>query len=55
MEIVLVANQVKINNEQRTNELLTDEMKAEFALFWETYKDKPLTGMEDISSFMPRF
>ncbi|KAI8842641.1 MCM2/3/5 family-domain-containing protein [Chytriomyces cf. hyalinus JEL632] len=54
-EIVLVANHVRVHNEQRSNLLLTDELKAEFAGFWDDLEDQPINARNFIvSSFSPK-
>ncbi|KAJ3033336.1 DNA helicase mcm9 [Rhizophlyctis rosea] len=54
-DIVLVANQIRINNELRANALLTDETRAEFEQFWEMHKNAPFTGRNIIlRSFCPK-
>ncbi|KAI9207376.1 MCM2/3/5 family-domain-containing protein [Polychytrium aggregatum] len=43
-EIVLYANHVRINNEQRANAILSDERRAEFERFWDQHREYPLRG-----------
>ena len=55
LEVVLKANHVSVNNEQRAGVLVTEELKREFAEFWGRYKDAPLQGRNHIlSSFCPQ-
>ena len=55
LEVVLKANHVSVNNEQRAGVLVTEELKREFAEFWGRYKDAPLHGRNHIlSSFCPQ-
>ena len=52
---MLQANHVSVNNEQRSNVIVTEELKREFAEFWERYKECPLTGRNHIlASFCPQ-
>jgi DNA helicase MCM9 len=44
IEIVLVANHVKVHNEQRSNSLLTDDLKLEFQQFWLAHSDSRMHG-----------
>ncbi|KAJ1558202.1 DNA helicase mcm9 [Nowakowskiella sp. JEL0078] len=48
IEIVLLANNVRIHNEQRSSVLVTDEMKAEFKNHWEMHKELPIQGRNEI-------
>ena len=53
--MVLKANHLSVNNEQRAGVLVTEELKREFSEFWERYKDAPLRGRNHIlSSFCPQ-
>ena len=53
--MVLKANHLSVNNEQRAGVLVTEELKREFAEFWERYKDSPLQARNHIlSSFCPQ-
>lgn len=55
LEVVLKANHLSVNNEQRAGVLVTEELKREFAEFWERYKDSPLQARNHIlSSFCPQ-
>jgi len=55
LEVVLKANHLSVNNEQRAGVLVTEELKREFAEFWGRYKDAPLQGRNHIlSSFCPQ-
>jgi DNA helicase MCM9 len=42
------ANQLRVNNEQRMGIVITDEMKHEFATFWQDYAHTPMTGRDVI-------
>ncbi|KAJ3343097.1 DNA helicase mcm9 [Entophlyctis luteolus] len=54
IEIVIAANHVHVHNEQRSNLLLTDELKSDFHKFWSEYKDREIDGRNFIvSSFNP--
>ena len=44
VELVLKANHVQVQNEQRGVFLATDEMKQEIEEFWEKHKYQPLIG-----------
>lgn len=44
MEVVLVVNHVRVNNEQRFGITMTDELKAEFEQYWRQHQDEPLKG-----------
>lgn len=44
MDVVLVANHVRVNNEQRFGINLTDELKLEFEQYWVKYQHAPLEG-----------
>ncbi|KAJ3290970.1 DNA helicase mcm9 [Borealophlyctis nickersoniae] len=55
VDTFLLANHLKINNEQRTGSSLTDEAKAEFEQFWELHKNTPMAGRNLIlQSFCPK-
>ncbi|KAL9967665.1 hypothetical protein ACROYT_G025945 [Oculina patagonica] len=55
LEVVLKANHLSVNNEQRAGVLVTEDLKREFAEFWERYKDSPLQARNHIlSSFCPQ-
>ncbi|KAJ3332367.1 DNA helicase mcm9 [Blyttiomyces sp. JEL0837] len=55
IDIVIVANHVKVNNEHRTNTLLSDELIAEFEAFWAHHQTTPLTGRDLVlKSFCPK-
>lgn len=45
MEVVLVVNHVRVNNEQRFGIAMTDELKAEFEQYWQKYESEPLKGV----------
>ncbi|XP_013414481.1 DNA helicase MCM9 [Lingula anatina] len=48
IEIVLKANHVQVINEQRTNVMVTQEMKKEFQDFWDKHKHSPVTARNQI-------
>eukprot|EP00117_Sycon_ciliatum_P040265 scpid10796/ scgid29615/ DNA replication licensing factor MCM9; Mini-chromosome maintenance deficient 9; Mini-chromosome maintenance deficient domain-containing protein 1 len=50
--LVLLANHIKVNNEQRNSVQVTNELKEEITDFWEVYKDKPLEGRNIILASM---
>ena len=53
--MVFKANHVSVNNEQKATVLVTEELKREFAEFWERFKQSPLQGRNHIlSSFCPQ-
>ncbi|KAJ3028317.1 UNVERIFIED_CONTAM: DNA helicase mcm9 [Siphonaria sp. JEL0065] len=55
IDIVIVANHVRVHNEQRSNLLLTDELKNEFAGFWAGYDGRLIDGRNFIiNSFCPK-
>ncbi|XP_063610994.1 DNA helicase MCM9-like [Penaeus indicus] len=55
IDLVLKANNVTIRNKQRSGTVVTDEMRDEFAEFWEYHKYDPLTGRNIIlASFCPQ-
>ncbi|XP_042857902.1 DNA helicase MCM9-like [Penaeus japonicus] len=55
IDLVLKANNVTIRNKQRSSTIVTDEMREEFADFWEYHKYDPLTGRNLIlASFCPQ-
>ncbi|XP_066979054.1 uncharacterized protein [Macrobrachium rosenbergii] len=55
IELVLKANNVTIRNKQRSGTIVTDEMRNEFAGFWEKYQYNPLAGRNVIlASFCPQ-
>ncbi|XP_029187907.2 DNA helicase MCM9-like [Acropora millepora] len=55
LELVLKANHVSVNNGQRAGVVVTEELKREFAEFWETHKDSPLQARNHIlASFCPQ-
>lgn len=45
MEVVLVANHIRVNNEQRFGISMTEELKDEFEQFWLQHESDPLQGM----------
>ncbi|KJE96086.1 mini-chromosome maintenance deficient 9 [Capsaspora owczarzaki ATCC 30864] len=44
LEMVLYANHIRVNNEQRSRVVVTDELRASFVDYWSAYADKPLAG-----------
>ncbi|KAJ3406697.1 hypothetical protein HDV05_005846 [Chytridiales sp. JEL 0842] len=55
IEIIIIANHVKVNNEQRSNGLLTDELKAEFQNLWAAFEnDRMLARNLIVKSFCPK-
>lgn len=55
IELVLRANHVQVNNDQRSIMLVTPEIKAQFRNFWDEHKEKPLAGRDIIlKSFCPQ-
>lgn len=44
VEIVLLANHVRINNEQKLGIGMTSEMDKEFQAFWRRHRKSPLIG-----------
>ena len=53
--MVIKANHLSVNNEQRSGIVLTEEIKQEFDEFWLHYKKAPLRGRNHIlSSFCPQ-
>ncbi|KAK2562140.1 DNA helicase MCM9 [Acropora cervicornis] len=55
LELVLKANHVSVNNGQRAGVVVTEELKREFAEFWEKHKDSPLQARNHIlASFCPQ-
>jgi DNA helicase MCM9 len=44
MEVILVANHVQVQNDQKSIVMVTEDMKQEFKDHWEHYKDTPLVG-----------
>ncbi|KAI9349188.1 MCM2/3/5 family-domain-containing protein [Obelidium mucronatum] len=55
IDIVIAANHVRVHNEQRSNLLLTDELKQEFQSFWNSYSGRLIDGRNFIiNSFCPK-
>jgi DNA helicase MCM9 len=55
IEIVLRANHLTVNNEQRSTVLVTSDLRQEFDQFWDKNKDNPLTARNlIISSYCPQ-
>ncbi|NWV30535.1 MCM9 helicase, partial [Origma solitaria] len=48
LELVLKANYVKVNNEQLAGAVIDEEVRKEFEDFWETHKNNPLAGQNEI-------
>lgn len=48
IELVIRANHVEVNNDQRSIMLITPEVKNQFSSFWEEYKNSPLNGRDII-------
>nr|KAG5699161.1 hypothetical protein BaRGS_014460 [Batillaria attramentaria] len=48
IEIVLKANHVLVTNEQRSQVLITQELREEIAAFWESHKNCPLSARNQI-------
>jgi len=48
LEMFMMANQLRVNNEQRMGIVITDEMKHEFISFWQEHTDRPITAREFI-------
>lgn len=48
IELVVKANSVQVNNDQRSIMLITPEIKSQFKDFWTEYKDTPLLGRDVI-------
>jgi DNA helicase MCM9 len=44
LEMILLANFMRVNNEQKFGLGVTEELKNEFELFWQTHSDAPLRG-----------
>ncbi|KAJ3091918.1 hypothetical protein HK102_012590 [Quaeritorhiza haematococci] len=55
LDVVLIANHVRVHNQQHTAALVTEELVKEFNDFWEKYKDRPLEGRNIVlKSFCPK-
>ena len=55
IEIVLRANHVTVNNEQRSSVLVTSDLRREVDQFWDKYRDSPLTARNlIIASYCPQ-
>ena len=55
LEVVLKANHLSVNNEQRAGILVTEELKREFDEFWASHKQSSLLGRNHIlASFCPQ-
>uniref|UniRef100_A0A2K6F633 DNA helicase MCM9 n=1 Tax=Propithecus coquereli TaxID=379532 RepID=A0A2K6F633_PROCO len=48
VEIVLKANYIQVNNEQSSGIPMDEEVRKEFADFWECYKSDPFAGRNEI-------
>jgi DNA helicase MCM9 len=44
IDIAIVANHVRINNDQNVKSLMTDDLKNGFEKFWNKYQEDPLKG-----------
>lgn len=44
IELVIIANNLKVNNETKFGVGVTDELRDEFELFWKIHEDQPLEG-----------
>ncbi len=55
IELALKANNLIVNNDQRSSVALTEDIKREFEEFWEHHKHHPLRGRNEIlASFCPQ-
>ncbi|XP_071525523.1 uncharacterized protein [Panulirus ornatus] len=55
IELVLKANNITVRNKQRSSTVVTDEIREEFAEFWEQHKYNPLSGRNIVlASFCPQ-
>jgi DNA helicase MCM9 len=52
VEIVLLANHIRINNEQKVGIGMTSEMDKEFQAFWKAHKKNPLVGRSFCFGFL---
>jgi hypothetical protein len=50
MEVVLVVNHVRVNNEQRFGISMTEELTTEFEQFWKLYEHEPLKGIKPLTN-----
>ncbi|KAJ3128201.1 DNA helicase mcm9 [Nowakowskiella sp. JEL0407] len=48
IEIAILANNIRIHNEQRSAIVATDEIKAEFSRHWQTFEKNPMEGRNTI-------
>ncbi|CAH2251968.1 DNA helicase MCM9 isoform X1 [Pelobates cultripes] len=48
LEIVLKANYIAVNNEQPCGVVINEEVRKEYDEFWETFKNNPLAGRNEI-------
>lgn len=48
LEMIIVANHLKVNNEHKMGIGMTEELKVEFENFWKQHADKPLVGRDYI-------
>ncbi|KAK8752353.1 hypothetical protein OTU49_005037 [Cherax quadricarinatus] len=55
INLVLKANNITVRNKQRSGTVITDEMREEFAEFWDQHKYNPLTARNILlASFCPQ-
>ena len=55
LELVLLANHVMVNNNQRASVVVTEQMITRFEEFWASHRDKPLEGRNVIlANFCPQ-
>jgi hypothetical protein len=47
LEMIIIANHVRVNNEQKAGNI-SEELKKEFEEFWQRNKEHPLRGMFEI-------
>ena len=48
VEIVVVANNVRTDNDEKRSSALTDDLRLEFAHYWEHHRTSPLAGRDNI-------
>ncbi|KNC49580.1 DNA replication licensing factor MCM9 [Thecamonas trahens ATCC 50062] len=44
LELIVLANHVQVNNQSREGFTLSDEMRRELMVFWQSHQDAPLVG-----------
>ena len=55
LEVVIHANCIRINNEQRASIAITAELASEYAAFWASHAGHPLAGRNEIlAAFCPQ-